>query len=141
MLVESIVWGRIIANTSAARSRMAQFSETLVAHAQDPVNRGALAAPDLVGRCGNEERPPYLVLELQVAERCVTAARFRTHLCGVAIACGSVLTELVIGRSLDECRALTPERLIAALGGVPEEKLYCPAMAVAALRDALKRCS
>lgn len=117
---------------------MGKFSETLTEHAMAPVNRGRLDTPHLVGRCGDEERPPYLVIELRVVEGRVTEAKFHTYLCGVAIACGSMLTQMITGRSIDECRTVTSEMLIVALGGVPEEKLYCPAMAVAALRDALK---
>ena len=49
-----------------------------------------------------------------------------------------MLSELVVGRSIDDCRELTAaENLIEALDGVPPDKLDCPAMAIAALRDAL----
>ena len=48
-----------------------------------------------------------------------------------------MLSELVLGRSISECRELTPEDLIEALDGVPPDKLHCPALAIGALRDAL----
>jgi nitrogen fixation protein NifU and related proteins len=44
----------------------------------------------------------------------------------------------VVGRSIDDCRELTAEDLIEALDGVPPDKLHCPALAIAALRDALR---
>ncbi len=48
-----------------------------------------------------------------------------------------MLTELIIGRTVDECLVLTSERLAEELGGFPPDKQHCPVMAVAALRDAL----
>ena len=49
-----------------------------------------------------------------------------------------MLTEMVIGQSLNECWQLTTETLIERLDGVPAEKMHSPALAIAALRDALK---
>jgi hypothetical protein len=37
----------------------------------------------------------------------------------------------------DDQARLTAEELVAALDGVPPDKLHCPALAIAALRDAL----
>ena len=48
-----------------------------------------------------------------------------------------MLTELITGRTVAECRELTVEKLIEALDGVPPDKLHCPGLAIAALRDAL----
>ena len=47
------------------------------------------------------------------------------------------MSELVLGRSIAECRELTAEELIEALDGVPPDKLHCPALAIGALRNAL----
>ena len=68
----------------------------------------------------------------------ILAAKFQTYGCGPTIACGSVLTELITGRSISDCLELTPQSLIDALDGVPADKLHSPALAIAALRDALK---
>jgi NifU-like protein involved in Fe-S cluster formation len=48
-----------------------------------------------------------------------------------------MLTELVQGRGVDDCLAITPDQLAEALGGVPPDKQHCPLLAVAALQDAL----
>jgi nitrogen fixation NifU-like protein len=118
---------------------MGKYSETLMDHFQSPRNSRVMDAPDLVGRVGELGRGPFMVLYLRMSGDRVERATFQTYGCGSTIACGSVLTELVAGRSAPECLALTPEDLVAALDGVPEDKLHGPAMAVAALRDALER--
>jgi NifU-like protein involved in Fe-S cluster formation len=80
-----------------------------------------------------------MVLSLRVLEGRITAAKFLTYGCGPTIASGSMLTEMVIGRTIDECKELTAEDLILALDGVPPGKLHGPALAIGALRDALAR--
>jgi nitrogen fixation protein NifU and related proteins len=50
-----------------------------------------------------------------------------------------MLTEMIAGRSVAECRELTVENLIEALDGMPPDKLHCPALAIGALRDALAK--
>ena len=57
---------------------------------------------------------------------------------GPGALCGSMLSELVVGRSVGACRELTADHLIEALDGVPPDKLHCPALAIAALRYALR---
>ena len=78
-----------------------------------------------------------MVLFLRVEGDRISAAKYHTVGCGPTIACGSMLSELVVGRSIEGCRELTADHLIEALDGVPPDKLHCPALAIAALRDAL----
>jgi nitrogen fixation NifU-like protein len=116
---------------------MGKYSETLMDHFQSPRNSRVMDSPDLIGRVGELGRGAFLILYLRMAGDRVALATFQTYGCGSTIACGSVLTELIAGRSASECLALTPEDVVAALDGVPEDKLHGPAMAVAALRNAL----
>jgi NifU-like protein involved in Fe-S cluster formation len=67
----------------------------------------------------------------------ISEARFQTHGCGVSVACGSMLTEMITDRAASDCLDLTPEHLSKALDGVPGNKLHCPVLAVAALKNAL----
>jgi NifU-like protein involved in Fe-S cluster formation len=106
-------------------------------HFTSPRNCGTLDAPDRVGHAGVPGHGPFMTLSLRVKGDCVQEAKFRTHGCGVTIACGSALSELVAGQTLDACRALRPEDVAAALDGVPPDKAHGPAMAIAALLDAL----
>jgi nitrogen fixation protein NifU and related proteins len=87
--------------------------------------------------CGDAGAGAFPILSLRVDGGQVTAAKYHTIGCGPPIACGSMLSELVLGRSIAECRELTAEDLIEALDGVPPDELHCPALAIGALRDAL----
>ena len=78
---------------------------------------------------------PYL----KVDDERITTAKYYTVGCGPTIASGSMLTELIVGKHIAECRELTVENLIEALDGMPPDKLHCPALAIGALRDALAK--
>jgi NifU-like protein involved in Fe-S cluster formation len=117
---------------------MGKYSDTLMDHFLAPRNSGPLESPDVTGHAGAPGRGPFLILYLRIEGNKVTAARFQTYGCGPSIACGSMLTELIIGRSVADCSRLTIETLIECLDGVPAEKRHSPALAIAALRDALK---
>lgn len=117
---------------------MGRFSDVLMDHFTYPRNSGALEAPDRVGLAGSPGQGPFMSLHLRLEGRTVAAARFQTYGCGASIAAGSMLTEMVVGRTVDECRALTAERLSEALEGFPPDKLHCPVLAVAALHRALE---
>jgi hypothetical protein len=84
--------------------------------------------PDLTGMAGMPGNGPFMVLSLRVGDGPIAAARFQTYGCGPTIASGSVLTEMITGRTIDECRELTAQDLILALDGVPPDKLHGPAL-------------
>ena len=116
---------------------MGKYSETLMEHVLAPRNTGAMEDPDLTGHAGAPGRGPFLILFLKLDHDRIAAAKYHTYGCGPTIASGSMLTELIVGRTIAECGDLTTEDLIEALDGVPPDKLHGPALAVAALHDAL----
>lgn len=118
---------------------MGKYSETLMDHFTAPRNSGSMPDPDAVGHAGTPGRGAFMILYLRFAQGIVAEARFQTVGCGVSIVSGSVLTELIQGRPIADCLALEATDLIAALEGVPPDKLHGPALAIGALRDALSR--
>ena len=108
-------------------------------HFNSPRNSGRMETPDRVGIAGTPGRGPYVALYLRLAGDVISEARFQTHGCGVSIACGSMLTEMIIGRAASECLELTAERLSEALDGVPGTKLHCPELAVSRAQECPQR--
>ncbi len=115
---------------------MGKYSETLMDHVMAPRNGGRMDNPDLTGHAGRRTGSVFDPLS-QTSRRRIAEAKYHTYGCGPTIAAGSMLTELIVGRTVAECRDLTVEKLIEALDGVPPDKLHCPGLAIAALRDAL----
>ena len=113
------------------------FSEKVVEEYNSPKNVGKMVQPDayaiLKGWCG-DTMEMYLKMEHGI----VADISFMTDGCGATIACGSMLTSMVKGKSIDEAEAITEDDLIAALEGLPEENLHCAHLAVINVRNALK---
>jgi len=107
----------------------------------DPRNAGVMDNPDLTGHAGVPGRGAFMILFLKVRDGRIAAAKYHTVGCGPTIASGSMLTELIVGQTIDKCRELTTVQLIEALDGVPPDKLHCPALAIGALQDALSKWS
>lgn len=109
----------------------------LLKHIESPRNRGQFERPDAVGVAGTPVRGPYLVVYLKFNDGHIADARYQSEGCGPTIASGSVLTELIIGQSIEFCRSLTAERIRQELGELPPHKQHCPKMAITALNQAL----
>lgn len=118
---------------------MSRFSDALMEHFQSPTNRGAIDRPDSVGKGSLDGYPPYITLYLCIDRDRITEATFEAAGYGVTIACGSVLTQLVLGRNLTECRQITVHDLAEALDGLPTGKEYCAEVTIRALQDAVER--
>jgi NifU-like protein involved in Fe-S cluster formation len=90
----------------------------------DATHRGVAGSPG----CG-----PYIALAFHVKDGVVTRARFQTYGCPTAMACAEVVCAICEGRALDRLPAVTSADLSLLVGGVPEGKEHCPALAAQAL--------
>ena len=114
-----------------------RFSETLMDHFLEPRNRGTLPNPSGTGVSGVPGQGPFFVLHLACAEGVIEQARFNCHNCGVTVASGSMLSGLIIGKSLTEALQLSANDIIEALDGVPVDKHHVPEVAIGALRQSI----
>ena len=98
---------------------MWEYSEKVKEHFKNPRNVGSIENADAIGEAG----------ALSCGE---------TFGCGSAVAASSILTEMIIGKPLDEVRKITNKQIAQALDGLPPEKMHCSVMGREALEDALK---
>jgi nitrogen fixation protein NifU and related proteins len=115
------------------------YSPKVLDHFGNPRNGGKPARFTARGVAGDPSAGPYMTIYLDLADQRIAGIGFETYGCGAAIAAGSMLTELVKGKSVQEAATITPEILIAALEGLPLGKEHCAQIAIAALKDALGR--
>ena len=112
------------------------YSKTVIEHFKHPKNVGSIECADGIGQSSND-KTVFIELYIKVQDEIITDAKFKTFGCGAAIAASSMVTELVIGKSLTEALTITDNSIFEALDGLPPEKMHCSALAEKALKTAI----
>lgn len=115
------------------------YSPKVMDHFQNPRNVGDMADADAVGKAGSPSCGDILRLYLKFEKGRVARATFKTFGCGAAIAASSVLTEMVLGKTVLELKAITNIQVAESLGGLPPIKMHCSVLAEQALKSALEK--
>ena len=101
-----------------AKQERERYSQVVIHEARHPSNMERMVEPNghglVHGWCGDT-----MEIYLRLDDEKIEQATFMTDGCGPTIACGSMLTKMVTGKSLDEAIEIMPEDLIAALDGSP----------------------
>ncbi len=114
------------------------YSRAFKDHLTNPRNAGELADANAVAEETNPVCGDRLRLSLLVRNGRIEAVGFLAYGCPPTLACGSMLTELIQGKSVQEAIKLTRAELLNALGGLPSRKQHAAALAVATLRTAIE---
>lgn len=113
------------------------YSEKVMDHFQNPRNVGEIADADGIGEEGNARCGDIMKLWIKVENDIIVDCKFKTFGCGAAIATSSMITELVIGKTLAEAEQITDQAIVDALDGLPPVKMHCSNLAADALKRAI----
>ncbi len=113
------------------------YSQVVIEHAQNPRNVGVIPNADgyasAIGSCGD-----IMEIWLKMNGDRIRQATFSTTGCGPTVATLSFITELARGKGIAEIKKITPEYVLNALGGLPDENIECAVLAVKILKEAVK---
>src|SRR6202030_224931 len=110
------------------------YRETVLDHFQNPRNVGTLDTATATISVENPVCGDIMELSARMDAGRIAEARFRTRGCVTALACSSLLTELLRGKTPAEARSITSEQISEALGGLPQATLHGAQLA----RDAVQ---
>ncbi|GAB4316083.1 MAG: Fe-S cluster assembly scaffold protein NifU [Methanobacteriaceae archaeon] len=113
------------------------YSDKVMEHFQNPRNVGEIEDADGEGTVGNPVCGDLMTIYIKVKDDVIEDIKFKTFGCGAAIATSSMVTELAIGKTIDEALEITRNDVADALEGLPPVKMHCSNLAADALKAAI----
>ncbi len=115
------------------------YSNKVIDHYENPRNVGSFGADEsnvgtaIVGApaCGD-----VMKLQIKVEDGIIKDAKFKTFGCGSAIASSSLITEMLMGKTLDEALQIKNTDVVEELE-LPPVKIHCSVLAEEAVKSAI----
>jgi nitrogen fixation NifU-like protein len=117
---------------------MAFYSDKVMDHFLHPRNVGEIDRPDGIGEVGNPVCGDMMTFMISVKDGRIIEVKFKTFGCGAAIAVASMISEMAMGKTLDEALRITNEMVAEELGGLPANKMHCSNLGADALHHAIE---
>ena len=114
------------------------YTEKVMDHFSNPRNVGEIPDANGIGEVGNAKCGDIMRIYLKVKDNVIEDVKFKTFGCGSAIATSSMVTEMVIGKTLEDALEISNQAVAEALGGLPPAKMHCSNLAADALHEAIK---
>ncbi len=117
---------------------MGLYSDEVMAHFTHPKHMGKLKEFDAVGKVGNPVCGDVMYIYIKVKDNKIADIGFETMGCAAAIATSSMVTELALGKTLEEAKKITRDDVAKSLNGLPPVKMHCSNLAAEGLRNAIE---
>lgn len=114
------------------------YTDKVMDHFVNPRNIGELKDANGIGQVGSAQCGDVMRIYIKVVDNIIEDVRFLIFGCGSAVAAGSMTTELIKGKTLEEALTVTNKTVAEALGGLPADKLHCSVLAQDVIRAAIE---
>jgi nitrogen fixation NifU-like protein len=118
------------------------YSKKVMDHFLSPHNMGVIKKPDGVGEVGNpvcgDLMKIFIKVKKEKGKEIISEIKFQTLGCGSAIATSSMVTDMALGKSIEEALKITRNDVAKNLDGLPPEKMHCSNLAADALKEAIE---
>jgi NifU-like protein len=92
---------------------------------------------DGIGEVGSPACGDVMKMFIKVKDGKIKECKWQTFGCASAIASTSMLSVMVIGKTIEEAKKITPKDIVNKLGGLPPRKIHCSVLGDKALRAAI----
>jgi len=116
---------------------MPVYNEKVMEHFMNPRNVGEIENPDGIGEVGNPVCGDMMTFYIKVDDHRLSDVKFKTFGGGAAIAVSSSVSEMAMGKTLEEVKKITPALVAQELEGLPKNKYHCPNLGAQALNKAI----
>jgi nitrogen fixation NifU-like protein len=127
----------LIASFEVDLQVLRMYSPQVLDHFENPRNAGTVADADASVQIENPACGDVLKLTVRLSGDRIEEIRFLAKGCVCSMACGSALTELVQGKTIEKAKEIKREQLVSAVGGLPAASLHASHLAMDALAAAL----
>jgi len=117
---------------------MPVYSDKVMEHFMHPRNVGEIENADGVGEVGNPVCGDMMTFYIKVKDDRLEDIKFKTFGCGAAIAVSSMVSEMAMGKTLEEAMTITPQSVADELEGLPKQKFHCSNLGAQALHKAIE---
>jgi nitrogen fixation NifU-like protein len=118
--------------------KISGYSDRAIEYYENHLNVGIIENPDakfvFTGPCGDT-----MELFLKITSNVITNAKFQAIGCAGSFTSGSALTEMIKGKTLEECKRLDENDILDHLGTLPQQKVHCARLAVWTLKKAIEQ--
>ena len=113
------------------------YNEKVIEHFKNPKNVGEIKDADGVGEVGNPVCGDMMTFYIKVENNKLIDIKYKTFGCVAAIAVSSMISEMAIGKTIDEVLEISNKMVAEALGGLPPNKYHCSNLGADALKAAI----
>ena len=113
------------------------YSDKVMDHFMNPRNVGEIEDADGIGEEGNPVCGDMMTFYIKVDDNHLSDVKFKTFGCGAAIAVSSMVSEMAMGKTIEEAREITPALVAQQLDGLPKNKHHCSNLGAQALNRAI----
>lgn len=114
------------------------YNEKVMDHFRKPRNVGVIDDASGVGEVGNPVCGDMMTFYIKVKDGILEDVKYQTFGCGAAIAVSSMISEIAIGKTIEEALKITNNMVAESLGGLPEQKHHCSNLGADALHKAIE---
>jgi nitrogen fixation protein NifU and related proteins len=116
---------------------MAVYSAKVLEHFRKPKNAGMIEDASGIGEIGDPDCGDFMKVFIKVEDGMVKDVKYQIKGCPASIACASAMTEIAMGKPLEDAMFITDDDIVTALDGLPEFKIHCSALGASGLAKAI----